>query len=90
MVDFAIISRIAPPIEQMLRKAQPMPQAMHESQPFNSRNSKVAVRCVFSVKDNKRSTLLFLFLALFVVYKELSNQIFQNNKCSCKFWQKML
>ena len=29
-----------------------MPQAIHESTAFNSRNRKVAIHCVFSVKDN--------------------------------------
>ena len=29
-----------------------MPQAIHESMAFNSRNRKVAIHCVFSVKDN--------------------------------------
>ena len=29
-----------------------MPQAIHESVAFNSRNRKVAIHCVFSVKDN--------------------------------------
>jgi len=36
----------------MCRKAQFMPQAIHESTAFNSRNRKVAIHCVFSVKDN--------------------------------------
>ena len=29
-----------------------MPQAIHESTAFNSRGREVAIRCVFSVKDN--------------------------------------
>ena len=29
-----------------------MPQAIHERMAFNSRNRKVAIHCVFSVKDN--------------------------------------
>ena len=29
-----------------------MPQAIHESTAFNSRNREVAIHCVFSVKDN--------------------------------------
>ena len=29
-----------------------MPQAIYESTAFNSRNRKVAIHCVFSVKDN--------------------------------------
>jgi len=32
-----------------------MPQAIHESTAFNSRNRKVAIHCVFSVKDNTHS-----------------------------------
>ena len=32
-----------------------MPQAIHESLSFNSRNRKVAIHCVFSVKDNTHS-----------------------------------
>ena len=36
----------------MYRKAQFMPQAIHESTAFNSRNREVAIHCVFSVKDN--------------------------------------
>ena len=32
-----------------------MPQAIHESTAFNSRNRKVAIHCVFSVKDNTLS-----------------------------------
>jgi len=36
-----------------------MPRAIHESIAFNSRNRKVAIHCVFSVKDNTLMTLLF-------------------------------
>ncbi len=47
-------SRSAPCIElqPMCREAQFMPQAIHESFAFHSRNRKVAIHCVFSVKDN--------------------------------------
>ena len=38
-----------------------MPQAIHESTAFNSRNRKVAIHCVFSVKDNTHwQPLIFL------------------------------
>ena len=49
-------SRFAPWIElqPMCHKAQFMPQAIHESLAFNSCNP-VAIRCVFSVKDNTLS-----------------------------------
>jgi len=39
-------------LQPTCRKAQFMPQAIHESTAFNSRNRKVAIHCVFSVKDN--------------------------------------
>ena len=39
-------------LQPMCRKAQFMPQAIHESTAFNSRSRKVAIHCVFSVKDN--------------------------------------
>jgi len=39
-------------LQPMCREAQFMPQAIHESTAFNSRNRKVAIHCVFSVKDN--------------------------------------
>ena len=32
-----------------------MPQAIHENLAFNSRNLRVAIHCVFSVKDNTLS-----------------------------------
>ena len=38
-----------------------MPQAIHESTAFDSCNRKVAIHCVFSVKDNTLSALAFLF-----------------------------
>ena len=43
-----------------------MPQAIHESTVFNSRNRKVAIHCVFSVKDNTliRSVLSFIYLSV--------------------------
>ena len=40
-----------------------MLQAIHESTAFNSRNRKVAIHCVFSVKDNTHIlAALFSFL----------------------------
>ena len=36
-----------------------MPQAIHESVAFNSRNREVAIHCVFSVKDNTLNTPVF-------------------------------
>ena len=36
----------------MRRKAQFMPQAIHESTAFNSQSRKVAIHCVFSAGDN--------------------------------------
>jgi hypothetical protein len=44
----------------MCRKAQFMPQAIHESTAFNSRNRKVAIHSVFSVKDNTLNLLFFM------------------------------
>jgi len=38
-----------------------MPQAIHEGTAFNSRNRKVAIHCVFSVKDNTHILLIFLY-----------------------------
>ncbi len=37
-----------------------MPQAIHESTAFNSRNHKVAIHGVFSVKDNTLNLLFFM------------------------------
>ena len=39
-----------------------MPQAIHESIAFNSRNREVAIHCVFSVKDNTHSQSVFRFI----------------------------
>ena len=50
----------------MCRKAQFMPQAIHESTAFNSRNRKVAIHCVFSVKDNTLNHSLFFFYGYIV------------------------
>ena len=62
-IGFAMNSRFAPWIElqQMWHKAQFMPQAIHESTAFNSRNRKGAIHCVFSVKDNTLMRYAFLF-----------------------------
>jgi len=46
----------------MCRKAQFMPQAIHESLAFNSRNREVAIHCVFSVKDNTHLILSFFII----------------------------
>ena len=63
-IGFAMISRSAPWIElqPMCRKAQFMPQAIHESTAFNSRNREVAIHCVFSVKDNTHFIFGFEFM----------------------------
>jgi len=39
-----------------------MPQAIHESIAFNSRNRKVAIHCVFSVKDNTHSGWIIIIV----------------------------
>ena len=39
-----------------------MPQAIHESSAFNSRNRKVAIHCVFSFWENTRYYICFLTL----------------------------
>ena len=44
----------------MRRKAQFMPQAIHESTAFHSCNRKVAIHCVFSVKENTHTHSGFL------------------------------
>jgi hypothetical protein len=44
----------------MCRKAQFMPQAIHESTAFNSRNRKVAIHCVMSLTDKSRYSVGFL------------------------------
>ena len=45
-----------------------MPQAIHESTAFNSCNRKVAIYCVFSVKDNTLIRGTFLCLLASVVH----------------------
>ena len=53
-----------------------MPQAIHESTAFNSRNRKVAIHCVFSVKDNTHSCGGIVFDSVYI-YK-----ILQCNMCA--------
>ena len=47
-------------------RLQFMPQAIHESTAFNSRNRKVAIHCVFSVKDNTHIRGDFYFIERYV------------------------
>ena len=42
-----------------------MPQAIHESLTFNSRNREVAIHCVFSVKDNTHLSGFFVEKIIF-------------------------
>ena len=44
----------------MCRKAQFMPQAIHESLSFNSRKRKVAIHCVFSLKGTRINNAFFV------------------------------
>ena len=54
-----------------------MPQAIHESTAFNSRNRKVAIHCVFSVKDNTLWKVKFLLVTALAVHRVvLANEFF--------------
>jgi len=61
-----------------------MPQAIHESMAFNSRDREVAIHCVFSVKDN---TLKILCPFLYPYKGELTVSRY---KWACFFLHPML
>ena len=46
-----------------------MPQAIHESTAFNSRNCEVAIHCVFSVKDNTHFGIAFFYFRFYFAAK---------------------
>ena len=58
-------------------KAQFMPQAIHESAAFNSCNRKVAIHCVFSVKENTHCTkaVFYAFLGSFGSFSRRKRRI---------------
>ena len=69
-IGFAVISRRHAAfsmnwIATNVSKAQFMPQAIHESTAFNLCNRKVAIHCVFSVKDNTLMQISFRFIGFY-------------------------